>query len=66
MCDRPLWPPGAEIAAQCFDHFTAWETRWCEELEEVDDIMERAIIYGFMVEGSPATGLAARSLQPRP
>jgi hypothetical protein len=24
MCDRPLWPPGAEIAAQAFDDFAEW------------------------------------------
>ena len=24
VCDRPLWPPGVEIAAQAFDAFATW------------------------------------------
>jgi len=31
--DRPLWPPGAEIAAQAFDAFDAWRCWFDPECE---------------------------------
>jgi len=48
---RPMWPPGSEIAAQCFDAYAAFESRWEEDLEGIDDIYERATIYGLVMDG---------------
>lgn len=47
---RPMWPPGAEIAAQAFEKFSAWEERWSEDLVDIE-ITDRATIYGYMMNG---------------
>lgn len=49
--DRPFWPPGSELMAQALDAYAAWESRWSEDLEEIDCIHERAAIYSHMVDG---------------
>jgi hypothetical protein len=41
--DRPLWPPGAEIAAQAFDAFDAWRRAFDPEGEM--DIVVLSRIY---------------------
>lgn len=51
MSDRPHWPPGAEITAQAYDMFDAWERKWSDDLEGVDSIMERVAIYDHMNNG---------------
>ena len=48
---RPMWPPGAEIAAQAFDAYAAWEHKWSEDLEGFDDPYERASAYSHMRGG---------------
>jgi hypothetical protein len=63
--DRPFSPPGAEIMAQCFDAFADFESRYSEDLEEIDDVNERAIIYGYVLDGIDidlAKAMAARDL----
>lgn len=49
--DRPIWPPSAEITAQGFDAYDAWERRWSEDLEEVNCLMQRVAIYSYMNNG---------------
>ena len=51
MSDRPFSPPGAEIMAQAFDAYSAWEYRWGDDLEGVESIIERATIYSYMSDG---------------
>lgn len=48
---RPFWPPGAEITAQAYDAFRAWETRWSEDLEGVECLIQRSAIYSHMDDG---------------
>lgn len=48
---RPFWPQGSEIMAQAFDAYAAWESRWSEDLEEIDDPLMLATIYTYMMDG---------------
>lgn len=49
--DRPFWPPRAEVEAQAWDAYAAWERRWSEDLEEVEDVLERTRVYSYMSDG---------------
>lgn len=49
--DRPFWPPGPEIAEQAWDAYGVWETRWEDDLEGIDEPLERTRIYAHMVDG---------------
>ncbi len=49
--DRPFHPPGSEIMAQAFDAYAAWESRWEEDLEDIDDPLTRSTVYTYMMDG---------------
>lgn len=44
IADRPMWPPGAEIAAQAFQAFELWCEAHAEELQDLD-ILEKVERY---------------------
>lgn len=50
MHDRPFSPAAAEIAAQAFDLYGDWLTKYCGELEDVEP-EDRPTVYGYWCEG---------------
>jgi len=51
--------------AQAFDAYAAWESRWSEDLEGIDDQLMLATIYTYMMDGVDidlAKAMATRDL----